>query len=193
MWKVINSEAYYVQIYSYKALEIFLNVVGPDHFYVADVSSCMASIYKDQLRYPEALDNFKNSLRIYTKFFGGENYHEVGNLYCNLGHVYKQQGDSSKALENYERSRAIYARVHGKAESVDNGDLLTCIGVLYENEGKVAKALEAYENALQVYKVALESDRDPNISELALKMIPLYIKQGEHEKANALKDLLSLK
>lgn len=105
----------------------------------------IGQIYKKQAKYLEALDYYRQSIKMFEEIKDNVG---VSNLYNNIGNVYYDQSDDVKALENYLQSLK-FAELSG-----DNLRMLSAlnnIGGVYTNkEATYDKALEYYLKALPI-------------------------------------------
>jgi adenylate cyclase len=103
----------------------------------------IGQIYKKQAKYLEALDYYRQSIKIFEEI---KDNIGVSNLYNNIGNVYYDQSDDVKALENYLQSLKF-------AEL--SGDHLRMLSALNNIGGVYTNKPATYDKALQYYLKAL--------------------------------------
>ena len=103
----------------------------------------IGQIYKKQAKYLEALDYYRQSIKIFEEIKDNVG---VSNLYNNIGNVYYDQSDDVKALENYLQSLKF-------AEL--SGDRLRMLSALNNIGGVYTNKVATYDKALQYYLKAL--------------------------------------
>ena len=103
----------------------------------------IGQIYKKQAKYLEALDYYRQSIKIFEEIKDNVG---VSNLYNNIGNIYYDQSDDVKALENYLQSLK-YAEL--------SGDHLRMLSALNNIGGVYTNKEATYDKALQYYLKAL--------------------------------------
>lgn len=81
----------------------------------------IASVYMAFSNYPEALNYYLQSAKIYETLKGQEN--DATSIYANIGLIYSEQKNYDEALAHLEKSRLIFKRRHnlqGEANSTGN-------------------------------------------------------------------------
>ena len=110
---------------------------------VAYALKAIGQVYKKQGKYLEALDNYRQSIKIFEDIKDNVG---VSNLYNNIGNVYYDQSDDVKALENYLQSLK-FAELSG--DKLRMLSALNNVGSVYLNKPAT------YDKALQYYLKAL--------------------------------------
>ncbi|OFY66768.1 MAG: hypothetical protein A3H98_12195 [Bacteroidetes bacterium RIFCSPLOWO2_02_FULL_36_8] len=100
--------------------------------------------------YPQALDNYLKSLRIYESL-GMEKSKEYAIILNNIGIVYELISEYDRALEFYQRSLRIKESL-GMGNSKDYAMSLGNIGIVYMNQGAYDRALEFYQRGLRIFE-----------------------------------------
>ena len=108
----------------------------------------IGQIYKKQGKYLEALDNYRQSIKIFEDIKDNVG---ISNLYNNIGNIYYDQSDDVKALDNYLKSLK-FAELSG--DSLRMLSALNNIGGVYINKVFTNKD-STYDKALQYYLMAL--------------------------------------
>jgi class 3 adenylate cyclase/tetratricopeptide (TPR) repeat protein len=103
----------------------------------------IGQLLKRQGKYLEALDHYRQSIKIFEEINDNVG---VSNLYNNIGNVYYDQSDDVKALENYLQSLK-YAEL--------SGDRLRMLSALNNIGGVYTNKEATYDKALQYYLKAL--------------------------------------
>ncbi len=131
--------------------------------------------YYYQGKYLEALDFYRQSLKLFTEIKDNVG---VANMYNNIGVVYYDQGDDARALENYLQSLQ-YAEISG-----DKLRILTALN----NVGGVYNIKEAtHDKALQYYLMALpiceELGKKEELGAISVNIGSIYFDQTKDDKA----------
>ena len=82
--------------YRQRALEITINVLGPNHVKVATSYNNLGSVFKAMGELEQAKDYRQRALEIRIKVLG-PNHIDVATSYSNLGSVYKAMGQLERA------------------------------------------------------------------------------------------------
>lgn len=131
--------------------------------------------YYYQGKYLEALDHYRQSLKIFTDI---QDNVGIANMYSNIGVVYYDQGDLTKALENYLQSLK-YAELSG-----DKLRILTALnnvgGVYNQKASSHEKALEYYLKALPICE---ELGKKEELGAISVNIGSIYFDQHEDTKA----------
>ena len=137
---------------------------------VAVTLSNISLVYRDQDRYPEALEALEEVLRIYRAETGDDNPHVAWTL-NNMGRMYEDQGHHAEALEAYVEALRIFRAAPWVYCHLDVADTRAHIGRVYQAQGRHAEALEAFEEAL---RIGSKRWGDENIS-----LVPTLDSMGE--------------
>jgi tetratricopeptide (TPR) repeat protein len=100
-------------------------------------------VYLIQGRCPEALEQYRNSLKIRERLAPGSL--AVAQSYNNIGEVYKAQGKLPEALEQYRNSLEIRERL--APDSLAVAASYSNIGTVYYAQGQLLKALDLFRMA----------------------------------------------
>ena len=91
----------------------FCKALGEEHPGVATTLNGMASVYRSQGRYEEALEHYERALAVRRKALG-EEHHYVGDTLYNIAEVYDNQGRYSEAASSYDAAADTYAKAYGE-------------------------------------------------------------------------------
>ncbi len=112
---------------------------------VAYALKSIGQVYKKQGKFLEALENYRQSLKLFEEIKDDVG---ISNLYNNIGNVYYDQSDDVKALENYLKSLK-FAEFSG--DKLRTLSALNNIGAVYNNKSATRdKALHYYLRALPI-------------------------------------------
>jgi tetratricopeptide (TPR) repeat protein len=143
-----------------RALQIYENIFGPNHAYVAITLNNLGSVLLDLGDLSGAKDCFELALRIDETTYGPD-HPDVANRVNNLGGVLKALGDLAGAKECYERAlridEACYGLTHPNV-AIDVNNL----GFVLKALGDLVGAKECYERALAILEAL-----DPELPQVA--------------------------
>ena len=135
----------------------------------------IGQIYKKQAKYLEALDYYRQSIKIFEEIKDNVG---VSNLYNNIGNIYYDQSDDVKALENYLQSLKF-------AEL--SGDRLRMLSALNNIGGVYTNKVATYDKALQYYLKALpiceEIGKKDELGAICANIGFIYAEKKDTEKA----------
>jgi len=103
-------------------------------------------VYSNQGSYPQALENYQQSLTIAREL---QNRYMEASILSNIGSVYKKQGAYPKALESSQQVLEIFRAMRDKASV---GNTLNNIGTVYADLGQYQQAISYYQQALDIAK-----------------------------------------
>lgn len=99
---------------------------------------------EDKGNYPEALKNYKASLKINEEL---KNKMEIANSFNNIGIIYKEQGNYGEALKNYFASLKIRKAINDKRGIAAS---YNSIGNIFYLQGNYPEALKHYFISLKI-------------------------------------------
>jgi CHAT domain-containing protein/tetratricopeptide (TPR) repeat protein len=166
--------------YLQSALQKALPWLGENHPEVAQSYNNIGTVYQEQGRYAQALENHQKALAIKLAVFG-ENHPVTARSYNNIGLVYQAQARYAQALENYQKTLTILLASLGEnhpeaAQSYNN------IGAVYELQGRYAQALENYQKALAI-RLAVLGENHPHAAQSYNNIGNVYYAQGRYDEA----------
>ena len=131
-----------------RALEIYENVVGPEHLLTVASLNYLARIIQEEGDLAAAQPFYERALAIREKVLGLEHLDTAESLE-NLATLIHHQGDLGAARPLVERALAIYEKVLGSEHILTAGSLnhLAC---LLEKQGDLAAARPLYERTLAI-------------------------------------------
>lgn len=128
-----------------KVLEIKISL--NDTLGIAGAQNNIGLVYDEQSNYPESLDHYFKSLRLYESLNGQE--FNTAMVLGNIGIVYKKQKDYNKSYEYYEKALEIYDKVDSEfGRTVTKGN----IGSLLIQLKRFEESISYSESALSGYK-----------------------------------------
>ena len=119
----------------------------------ATLQNNLGTLYKNQGRYDEALQNHQRALAAAERL---DDDRALASILNNIGVLMRRQGKYSEALPYYQRALAIKERTLG-ASHPDLGSTLINMGVLMRLESKYDEALSYFEKSLNIKERALGS------------------------------------
>lgn len=128
-----------------KVLEIKISL--NDTLGIAGAQNNIGLVYDEKSNYPESLDHYFKSLRLYESLNDQE--FNTAMVLGNIGIVYKKQKDYDKSFEYYEKALGIYDQVNSEfGKTVTNGN----IGSLLIQLKRFEESISYSESALSGYK-----------------------------------------
>lgn len=134
----------------------------------------MATIYKAQKNYKEALKTHLESLVIQKEL---NDKSGISNSYNNIGYIYENDLDYAKALEYYLMGLELREEIKEKKTTANS---LNNIARIYLLKNNIPKALEI---AKRSHKMATELGYPVNISYSSNLLASIYKKQGNYKDA----------
>jgi CHAT domain-containing protein/Tfp pilus assembly protein PilF len=128
-------------------------------------------------RYNEAERFLEKVKYIYIREYG-ENHHELGRVYNNLGIIYSKRGDYSKALNHYERAIQLLIKIPGRNK--------TAIINAYNNLGFIYQKMKDYEKALNWFLKSVEFSSiyvPGNLAQSYIHIGNTYMYLGNYDQA----------
>ena len=96
-------------------------------------------------RFPESLDYFFKSLKIFESLKKNSYNLSIAGCYENIGTVYNLNNSHQKAIENYKKAIAILAKI--EAYELEYAMNIANLGTIYQKQGKYRMAIATYEIA----------------------------------------------
>jgi CHAT domain-containing protein/tetratricopeptide (TPR) repeat protein len=124
--------------YFRKTLEIREKILDPGDLRLASPLSNLGAVLITLSRYDEAEWLLTDAKNIYILKYG-DDYHELGHVYNNLGIIYSARGDYSKALNYHERAIQLLTKIPGTYKNI--------IINAYNNLGFIYQKMNDYEKA----------------------------------------------
>lgn len=109
----------------------------------ANMYEKIGGVFEDLHQWPNAIDAYKESVKILEKISTGSRRAEI---LMNIGKLYMILRDGEAAIEAYQKAQALLNESHGKA------DALISIAKAYNSLGKKEVAITKYQEALGIYK-----------------------------------------
>ena len=166
--------------YHQRALEVTINVLGPNHIDVATSYNSLGLVYKAMGELEQAEDYHERAKEIYINVLGPNDI-DIATSYNNLGLVYKGMGKLEQAKDYLQSALEMTINILGQ-NHVD-------VATSYNNLGSVHKAMGELEQAKDYLQRALEIRRNvlgPNHIDVAVSYNNLglvYEAMGELEQA----------
>ena len=151
---------------------------GDEDLRTAASLNSLASVYRNQKWYEEALDLYERALDVKLKVLG-EEHPDVASTLNGMANVYQMQGRYEEALDLYERALDVELKVLGE-EHPDVASTLNGMANVYLMQGRYEEALEFYERALAMEQKAL-GEEHPGVAPTLNNMAVVYQKQGCYE------------
>lgn len=136
-----------------RALEIYENVLGPEHPYTAVSLNNLAGLLEHQGDLTSARPLYERALAICEKVLGPEDPTTAQSL-SNLAGLLRAQGDLANAQPLYERALAIDEKILGP-EHPDTARILNNLAGLLENQGDLSNARSLFERTLAIHEEVL--------------------------------------
>ncbi|OJJ14740.1 hypothetical protein BKI52_41635 [marine bacterium AO1-C] len=129
-------------------------------------------LYQYQGNYPQALENYLQSLKIFEQI---KDESGIANVLNNIGIVYRNQGNNKKALTYFVRVQKID---EANGDQTGLASILNNLGSIYYQEDNFEKAQEYFEKSLKIEE-SLKDDAGISISYNNLGLVALAEKKVE--------------
>jgi len=96
-------------------------------------------------RFPESLDYFFKSLKLFESLKKGDFRLNIASCHENIGTVYNINNRNEKAIENYKKAIAILERI--EEYELEHAMNIANLGTIYQKQKKYGMAIENYEIA----------------------------------------------
>ena len=133
--------------YHQRAIEIRMNVLGPNHINVATSYNNLGLVYKAMGKLEQAKDYHQRAIEIRMNVLG-PNHIEVAKSYNDLGLVYETMGELEQAKDYHQRALEIKIKVLGPNH--------INVATSYDNLGSVCEAMGELEQAKDYQQRARE-------------------------------------
>ncbi len=135
----------------------------------------MADIYRMQMQYPMALDNYQKALDLYIE--SEEN--NLASVCLNaMGTIHQVTGDYPKAVSYLETALRLVRQMGNKEGA---GAVLNNLGIVYRQLGDLQKARESYQRALDIStEIGNVEGTSYSFNNLGI----VFEQLGDYEKAN---------
>ena len=163
-----------------RALPIQLNMLGPDHVYVARMYENMGNLHRNLGDYQQAKEYYERARSIRLNKLGPD-HADVAMTYLNMGNLHRNLGDNQQAKNYYERGLSILLKTLGPdhayvARSYNN------MGIVLLNLGDTQRAKEYYERARSIQLKTLGPDH-ADVARTCLNMGNLHRNLGDNQQA----------
>jgi tetratricopeptide (TPR) repeat protein len=168
-----------IQFYE-KSLEINLQILSPDHHFLASSYTGIGLARSKKGDYSKALASHEKALELFQITLSPNNP-LIAKSYGNIGKVYDEIGEYSKALSSHERALTIFE----KTLPPTHPTMAICyydIGKVYDKMGEFFKALSFYEKSLEIRNKILPSNH-PLLAASYNSVSELYMKMDEDSKS----------
>ncbi|CAH1799998.1 unnamed protein product [Owenia fusiformis] len=134
---------------------------GEQELKTVSIQTEIGSLYLSQGCYSDAVQHYKNSLKISRKI-NDEIWVSVS--LNNMGHLYHKMGDQMKALEYHQESLKMYRLIHIDSPNILVAKLLNNIGLVYKSLGDLTRALKYYQESLTMRTLIHEDSPHPDVA-----------------------------
>jgi CHAT domain-containing protein len=163
-----------------RALTIYEQMLGQEHFKVANSLDTLADLYLSQKNYSQAEPLYQRALSIREKRLKQLPLGVVSSLNTLAG-LYKEQGKYSAAEPLLQRSLYIYAKVLGQDDSPELVPSLGNLARIYHAQGKYTQAERLYQRTLAIGEKLGRSH--PFVVGSLNNLSLLYLNQGNIPRA----------
>lgn len=127
------------------AKKIFIET--KNKLYIAKVYIETGILKANQSKYPESLDCFFKSLKLFESINDSNVQKSIGSCYENIGTIYNLTNNYDNAIENYTKAIEILSKIKNKEVQVASN--IANIGIIYQKKNELKKAIENYKLAEQ--------------------------------------------
>ncbi len=143
----------------------------------------VALVLDEQDKSVEAEPYFKQSVVVYEKLYGLENY-EVGATLLYLGQCYDKLGRPAEAVPCFQRAQAIFEKTKGVNARM-TADALRGLGMSYYQLGRYAEAQTSSQRAASIYEKVC-GPKDIERSLILTDLANLNFSSGKYAEAEPL-------
>ncbi len=140
----------------------------------------LATLYRQQARYPEAQTLFERAVAVFEKTVGPDDPQLAASL-SSLAWLYHQEGRFAQAEPLYRRSLSIFEKTLG-TEHADVAANLNDLAEIYRAQGRTAEAEPLYRRALVILEKTLGPD-DPRLALTLNNLAELYKARESYPRA----------
>lgn len=130
------------------AKSIFIDI--KNNLYIAKVYIEEGILKANQSKYPESLDCFFKSLKLFENIKNTDVQKSIGSCYEDIGTVYNLTNSYDNAIENYTKAIEILSKVKNKEVQVALN--IANIAIIYQKKKELKKAIEYYKVAEEKLK-----------------------------------------
>jgi tetratricopeptide (TPR) repeat protein len=138
--KKVNKSAEYAFNNFVKALAIYKNIYGDNHYFTAMAHNYLGKVYTLMDKYFTASQSLNIALKTMNDIYGEEHLYSAF-VYANLGLLHKQLDEYDKALYYFDKTYKI-KKTHFSEDNIEIASMYNDIGAVYLRFGKYDKALE---------------------------------------------------
>ncbi len=106
------------------------------------------SVYGNQSKFPDALDEFFSALKKFESCEAEERSFRSANAYQNIGNIYNFTENYDKALENYNRAIELFQKIPSEKNAVATNIALK--GIVYDKLKNYNQAITMFEEAEKI-------------------------------------------
>ncbi|KAK6183050.1 hypothetical protein SNE40_010602 [Patella caerulea] len=150
------------------------------HVTEATVNLGLVELYDGN--YDKSIENFDIVLKGYNEIYFGQQPHELGNLYTNIGLAYRRKKDYDMAEKMYRKSLVIKANAVGWDNPVISVTYMN-LGTLEMFRKNYQKSLEYNEKCIEVLVKNDRTDEDMYYRMALENVVQSYCEQGKFAEA----------
>ncbi len=166
-----------------EALQIWEEVLGPDHPQVAMGLNNLALDLHNQGKYDQAQPKSERALQIWEAALGPEHPH-VAMALNNLGNTLHSKGDLAAAQAMHERALKIREAAFGPDHPAVAASLAN-LGNALHLQGRSDEARKVFERALKIWEASLGAEH-PDLVGIYSNIGVVVAAQGDHARAREL-------
>ena len=134
--------------YHQRAIDIEMNVLGPNHIDVAASYNNLGSVLNAMGELEQAKDYLQRALEIWIKVLGPNDI-DVATSYNNLGSVFAAMGELEQAKDYHQRALEILRKVLGP-NHIDVATSYNNLGSVFEAMGELEQAKDYHQRAKEI-------------------------------------------
>ena len=120
-------------------------IATKNDLYIAKVYIEEGILKANQSKFPESLDYFYKSLKLFESIKTSDVQKSIGSCYENIGTVYNLTNDYDNAIENYKKAIQILSKIKNKEVQVALN--IANIAIIYQKKNELPKAIQYYKLA----------------------------------------------
>lgn len=157
-------------------------ILKPDSQDTATLTSNLASLYQDLVRYPEAEPRYRQALQIFERQLG-ENHPNVGVVLDKLSRLYREMGQLKDSEAHYQRALQI-REARQAEEPLPLALTLNDLALLYREMARYTEAEHLFRRSIQIHEANPGKDNVSLATSLD-NLAELHQELGRYQDAEA--------
>lgn len=131
-----------------QSLSVRTSVLGPHHVLLAETLFKLGEVLSEIGTYPEAMDHYRESVRIYRLH---DDLDDAAAVLCGIGQVHHERGELDEALAIYDEVLRIAVVAYGQDDEFV-AQMEGILGNIYLEKGETAEAMRRFASAARIMR-----------------------------------------